>query len=360
MINAISAAASADPSKPDPDVAHVPKDAYRAAKPSSVQPLWIGSDPRPSSASLPQAAPSRSGTAGTALWSRPGPSAPGRTAADSARPEGTGLWDSTLGALGSALGTIGSAVAGAASVLTRPIAGALAAQKLDERMLQSAIGARQEWENGVREDNPRTAKNRSERIDEYARNAGFNPKKGLGWCGFFVAFNYAQNGFKHSSSLASMPKARDFFLYRNYTKSTSNPANAKYDALRAEHEAAGSSRNYFMLEESPDLKRIRGNPKRYGHVDLEKSTFKYDTLPIQAGDTVLFNPKDGGNGHVGMVLSYDRATGLLITIEGNTDGEAAGGGRVNEGVARKVYDLKDPAVRKKFAGFGRPAAGDFD
>ena len=67
-------------------------------------------------------------------------------------------------------------------------------------------------------------------------------------------------------------------------------------------------------------------------------------MPIRPGDTALFDW-----GHLGLVESYDAASGRLTTIEGNT------GNRVK----RKVYDLSKASERAKFVGFGRPALGDF-
>ena len=67
-------------------------------------------------------------------------------------------------------------------------------------------------------------------------------------------------------------------------------------------------------------------------------------LPIRPGDTALWE-----RGHVGMVESYNRETGILTTVEGN----------IGNKVGRRTYNLNDPRVRAQFSGFGRPAADDF-
>lgn len=179
------------------------------------------------------------------------------------------------------------------------------------------------------------------------------------WCGFFTGFNYKQNGFKHTSHLASYQKARDFFMYRDYTSKTGSAKNAENDQTRLAHEQAGSARQYFMLQESPTIDRVNRNgswgKQRYGHFDAAANTFNYQNLPIRAGDTALFS-----HGHVGMVESYNPATGRLVTVEGNTSGMGPDGQRRSQAVVRKEYDLTDPAVRRKFDGFGRPSALDFE
>ena len=71
-----------------------------------------------------------------------------------------------------------------------------------------------------------------------------------------------------------------------------------------------------------------------------------DYKSIREGDTALFS-----RGHVGLVESYDPTSGRLVTIEGNSIGEA---------VRRRTYNLNDPRDRAAFEGFGRPARGDFD
>lgn len=225
--------------------------------------------------------------------------------------------------------------------------------QLAQLQQQSVASAQQEWQNGVRESG---GANRGPRIDQYARNAGMSP--GGEWCGFFTGFNYSQNGFRDAASLASYQKARDYFMYRSYTSDTGSTRNQENDQLRAQHAQQGSSRQYFMLEESPNRERVTrpgewGN-QRYGHYNADPNTFNYQTLPVRSGDTVLFN-----RGHVGMVESYDPRTGLLTTLEGNTSGTGPDGRQRSQAVARKTYDLSNPAVRQQFDGFGRPSALDF-
>ena len=224
-------------------------------------------------------------------------------------------------------------------------------QQLGAHGLQAGL---EEWQNGVRE---RGSTNRGERVDQYARNAKMRP--GGEWCGYFTGHALSQAGFKHPESLASYQKARDYFMYRNYTSKTGSDKNDRLDDLRAQHQANGDGRQYFMLPESPTQRRVTrpgtwGN-RRYGHVDADANTFTHDRLPIRAGDVALFT-----HGHVGMVDSYDPATGLLTTVEGNTTGRGPDGRRRSGAVVRKTYDLTDPRVRAKFDGFGRPARADFE
>jgi len=208
-----------------------------------------------------------------------------------------------------------------------------------------------EWRLGVKETH---GKNRSPRIDQYAKNSSF----GVGgeWCGFFLAFNYSQAGFKYPSSLAGMKKSRDFFLYRSYTNLSKN---SELEQLRLQHKQNGNERKFFLLEESPSINYIKNNKNKYSYYNVEQNTFKYYNLPIEPGDTVLFG--DGINsGHIGMVVSYDKNNGKLVTIEGNTMGRTINGKIENGVVAYQEYDLKNPKTRAKIAGFGRPSIEDFN
>lgn len=233
-----------------------------------------------------------------------------------------------------------------------PLNGPADAQ-LAELQQRSVASAQQEWQNGVRESGGR---NRGPRVDDYARAAQMRP--GGEWCGFFTGFNYQQNGFKDNPSLASYQKARDYFMYRTYTSQTGSERNQQNDDLRAQHAQSGSSRQYFMLPESPNRQRVSRNGRwgneRYGHYNADANTFNFQNLPVRGGDTALF-----ARGHVGMVESYNPATGILTTIEGNASGTGADGRRRSQAVVRKTYNLSDPSVRQQFDGFGRPSRFDF-
>lgn len=206
----------------------------------------------------------------------------------------------------------------------------------------------QEWRTGVRETG---GSNRGARIDQYAANAKFGP--GYAWCGFFTAWNYSQAGFKYPESFASYQKARDFFLYRSYT-SRSPELNRSLDQLRQQQQAAGSSRQYFIMSGSPTYDYVRSQPQYYAHLDLAAMTHGWQDLPLQPGDVALFS-----HGHVGTVVSYDQRTGRLETVEGNTSGMGPDGKTRSQAVVRKSYDLSKAADRALFDGFGRAAQGDF-
>ncbi len=233
------------------------------------------------------------------------------------------------------------------------------------RQQASVDVAIQEWESLVRE---KGSTNRGTRVDDYIRNAGLNPKadynkkregvQGAEWCGAFVGFAMTQSGFKDAPSMASYQKARDYFLYRSYTGRKSNE---ELDELRAQQEATGSTRQYFILEgsDSDTAEKVKKKGKygqgKYGHYDPDANTFEYQSLPIQPGDVALFK-----HGHVGMVKSYDPQSGALETIEGNTGGTRADDTKAGaNAVVQKKYDLTKDKDRTKFDGFGRPSSGDF-
>jgi hypothetical protein len=201
-----------------------------------------------------------------------------------------------------------------------------------------AVGiARNEYELGTRE---RGSSNTGRRVDVYARACKMGT--GQAWCGFFVGYAYNQNGFKKPEMMASGYKAQLFYLYRTM----SGP-----DRDLASHQSQGQTRRYFLLPESPSRDYIKSNAKQFPQFDINANTFSWNTLPVRAGDTILFErgTPTGIPDHVGMVESYDRTTGRLVTIEGNVDNK----------VVRKTYDLRQASVRRTISGFGRPAPGDF-
>lgn len=207
------------------------------------------------------------------------------------------------------------------------------------RALQSQAVRVAEGELGVRETPPRT--NRGPRVDQYARNAGM--PVGGAWCAYFVNYAYSEtargNGgdFSGRHTIHSYQKSYAWFSYGSLTARDQARARADGAALRERHQAAGSTRRFMAIEGSPG--------DRYASArDLPHEVYRnHRELPIRAGDTALFR-----RGHVGMVKSYDPATGALVTIEGNTA----------NGVTERRYDLSDPAVLARFDGFGRPALSD--
>ncbi|PIQ29208.1 hypothetical protein COW36_17525 [bacterium (Candidatus Blackallbacteria) CG17_big_fil_post_rev_8_21_14_2_50_48_46] len=219
---------------------------------------------------------------------------------------------------------------------------------LSQKLQQSAQAGLAEWRKGVRE----TGRNTSPRIDAYARNAKFDP--GYEWCGFFTAFAQTQAGFKYPEHYASYQKARDFFMYRSYTNRSAS-MNQQLDQLRAQQTAQGSTRQYFMLEESPNRQYVREQGKVFSHYNPDAHTFRWQNLPVQAGDVALFH-----HGHVGLVVNYNPATGQLTTVEGNTSGKGPDGKQWSQAVVMKTYDLTQASDRARFDGFGRPALGDFN
>ncbi len=218
------------------------------------------------------------------------------------------------------------------------ITGGAGDQELARLQRATMNSARGELAAGVRE---RGSSNRSERVDQYARRAGM--PVGGAWCGYFSSFNYSEaaraNGgeFAGRHHMHSFQKARSFFQYRSYTNN-SRATNQRLDSLRQQHGQAGSQRRFMVLEGS-------GGQRHASRRNRPHEVFQPNTLPIREGDTALYS-----RGHVGLVESYDRNSGMLTTIEGNTSG-----GRV----ARKTYNLNDPSVRAQFEGFGRPALSDF-
>jgi hypothetical protein len=216
-----------------------------------------------------------------------------------------------------------------------------------QRLQRAVQVGLQEWRSGVRE----SSRNSSTRIDTYARNARFDP--GYEWCGFFAAFAHTQAGFKYPEHYASYQKSRDFFMYRSYTD-RSQRKNSELDQLRTKHQAQGSTRQYFMLQESPNRDYVRQQGSVFRHYNPDSNSFNWQNLPVAPGDIVLFH-----HGHVGLVVDYDRTSGKLTTVEGNTSGTGPDGKHWTQALVRKEYNLSQASDRKRFDGFGRPALDDF-
>ncbi len=199
--------------------------------------------------------------------------------------------------------------------------------------------ARAELALGVRESG---GANRGPRVDLYARTAGM----GVGgeWCGYFASFCYTQAAqdagaqFAGQQQLHSVQKARAWFLYRSYTQDWTSARLAAWEQTRARHRAQGATRRFMTLRGSPgdDFASSAGLP--------HDVFARFQELPLVPGDYVLWP------GHMGLVESWDAASGRLVTIEGNT----------GDRVARHTYDLSVASVRGRFVGFGRPAPGDFE
>jgi len=234
----------------------------------------------------------------------------------------------------------------------------IADAKLARQQAEAVESAVAEWESVVRENGEA---NRGEAVDKYVDNAGVD--EGSEWCGAFVGYALEQAGFKHAPNIASRTKARDYFLYRDPHSKPGSDKNGELDELRANHEASGSGREFYILEDSDSKTAKRAKTpgiygeKKYDHYDVDGNTHDHSELPIRPGDVALYN-----RGHVGIVQSYDPTTGVLVTLEGN-----AGGGELPDGtvagqdaLVRKTYDLTNEEDRKQFEGFGRPSASDFE
>ncbi|MBI2378386.1 MAG: CHAP domain-containing protein [Deltaproteobacteria bacterium] len=210
-----------------------------------------------------------------------------------------------------------------------------------EALQSSAVDvARGELARGVRAD-PSLGPNRGARIDAYAKDAKM--PTGLAWCGYFAQYAYGQaardvgGARTERMQLHSMQKARSYFMYRDYTNASA-ARNAELDVLADRQTSEGSARRYMVLEGSAGARFAKQAGRSH-------DTHSPKDLPLRPGDIALFS-----KGHIGVVESYDQATGKLTTIEGNSTGGA---------VRRSTYDLNDPRQGAGFEGFGRPALGDF-
>ena len=230
-------------------------------------------------------------------------------------------------------------------------------QQLVELQLLAVASAQKELDAGVSESG---GDNLGPRINTYASEARMN--NGGEWCGYFTNWNYAvaakdlggrfNGGRRHGLSLHSRPKATWSFLYRDVTTAPADRRrdNQILDDLQNSHQEAGSTRKFFVFEGSAGHRAANALNKNCEVAE------DYRELDIRPGDTALWSHTlSGGNrSHVGLVESYDKDTGILVTIEGNLG--RRGSGRVR----RMQYDLKNEAQRNQFTGFGRPSLEDFN
>ncbi len=234
--------------------------------------------------------------------------------------------------------------------LPSPTAAAGGAELLRRQSLAIA-SAEHELAAGVHEDAGRP--NRSARVDAYARAAGH--VLGLEWCGNFVAFNYMKAGMRAGTAgrtqMSSSIRATHFFLYRQYTDMSSS-RRAQLDALRARHQSQGSTRQFWTLAGSYGESYLRSHRNMPADFNVADHVARAEELPLRPGDVVMFHlTLNSGrtSHHIGLVRSYDAATGELHTIEGNVSGR----------VAARTYNVHDRSFVAKLYGFGRPALDDF-
>ncbi len=183
--------------------------------------------------------------------------------------------------------------------------------------------------------------NRGPRVDVYASTAGM--RTGLAWCGFFANFNWVTAGraqgleFSGRRRLHSVEKSRDWFNYRSYTQRWTSERVVAWEAERAAHRAQGNTRVWMALRGSAGHRysTSRNLPARIFDT--------YRDLSIRPGDMVLW-PR-----HMALCESYDRASGRLVTVDGNW----------SHRVIRRTHQLSSASVRDALLGFGRPARGDF-
>lgn len=176
------------------------------------------------------------------------------------------------------------------------------------------------------------------------------------WCGMFVAACLhgaglcatLRHGFFHVHNV------EHYFTYHyedRVARWVWDGASHAWCDLRAYHAARGSCRRWLS-----------------GAAIKAAAVGDLDILP---GDVVLIDHQGNGKAdHITMAERYDRATGLLVTLEGNgrgtvvkavnPDGTLVEEKAACDAVVRNERDLSDPAQRKKIYGVGRVSSVDFE
>jgi hypothetical protein len=176
------------------------------------------------------------------------------------------------------------------------------------------------------------------------------------WCGFFVAASlyraglskWLRRGFWHVDNV------RSYFTYHygdRVPRWVWDEATCVWNKVHDLHAARGSKRRWL------------------DHAAIDRTDLA--ALDILPGDVVLIDHEgDGKANHITMAESYDPATGVLVTIEGNGVGEVAAAvaadGSVTVGrshgpcAVRNARNLKNGAERKKIFAVGRVSTVDFE
>lgn len=175
------------------------------------------------------------------------------------------------------------------------------------------------------------------------------------WCGIFVAAMLYRAGFNAAlrAGMWNTANVIHFFTY-DYEKRVpqwawDRDASAWID-LKELHRRSDSLRSWI------DHKTI--------------TSAALQTLDILPGDVALIDHEnDGKADHITLVESYDRSTGMLMTVEGNgygrvakslADGTLTLGDKEADAVVRNPRDLTDPAQRNRIYGVGRFSVVDFE
>ena len=175
------------------------------------------------------------------------------------------------------------------------------------------------------------------------------------WCGMFVAASHHRAGLCKTlrPGFYDAKNVAQYFTYE-YSERTPrwvwSPARSEWFRVRDHHAEEGALRTWI------------------DHATLQSADPA--ALDIRPGDVALIDHQnDGKPDHITLVESYDPATGMLRTLEGNgagtvatrlnPDGTVVEGHAAGDAAVRSQYNLADPAKRKKLYGIGRLSALDY-
>lgn len=176
------------------------------------------------------------------------------------------------------------------------------------------------------------------------------------WCGFFVAASCYRAGLCKAlrKGFYHVDNVHNYFVYHygeRVPRWVWDDATAAWYKVHELHTARGAKRRWLH------------------HAAIDGADLA--TLDILPGDVVLIDHEgDGRANHITLAESYDPATGVLTTLEGNGMGKVAvsvaADGTVTEGpshgpsAVRNRRNLTDKAQRRKIYGVGRLSVVDFE
>ncbi len=171
------------------------------------------------------------------------------------------------------------------------------------------------------------------------------------WCGFFCAAALFHAGLHPNlrRGLYHTQNVQDLFRYRY-----------GHRVHRWLHD--DTTRTWKTVE---DYHRERGLLRTW-KTNAELTAAGHAALDLRPGDVVLIDhTADGSADHIVLVDSYDAASGMLVTVEGNASGQlppsASGPASApRDAVTKNRRDLSQAAQLRKIFGVGRPSLVDFE
>jgi len=170
------------------------------------------------------------------------------------------------------------------------------------------------------------------------------------WCGAFAGYHYIETAGLDpdlSMSFSSGRSMHHFFEYGSFDDR--NPGAILVDgvwtSIEEYHGQRDSPRQWWNASDIATLVADGG----------------WAALPIRRGDVVIVDHRDGGGArdHVAMVQRFDRETGTLVTLDGNSYNESVRSNDRSSDLDNSAHPAV-PSSGNRIYGIGRPSIVDFE